>query len=80
MFTLTPVHIPKMPALGLLLEYPVFDLYSKKLANANEKLGDPSDPAWREPLSFEKYAEQMAAFKQKFIYDNMRSIEDRKGL
>ncbi|KAL0065195.1 tRNA pseudouridine synthase 1 [Marasmius tenuissimus] len=80
LFTLTPVHIPKMPALGLLLEYPVFDLYSKKLDNANGKLDGPSDPAWRDPISFEKYADQMAAFKQKYIYDNMRSIEDRKGL
>ncbi|KAG7094072.1 hypothetical protein E1B28_007692 [Marasmius oreades] len=80
LYTLTTVHIPKMPALGLLLEYPVFDLYSKKLADANEKLDGPSDPQYRHPISFEKYSEQMNAFKQKYIYNNMRDIEDRKAL
>ncbi|KAF9269171.1 pseudouridine synthase [Marasmius fiardii PR-910] len=80
LYTLTPVHIPKMPALGLLLEYPVFDLYSKKLDKANEKLDGPSDPQYRHPISFEKYSEEMTAFKQKYIYDNMRDIEDRKAL
>ncbi|KAL0577291.1 tRNA pseudouridine synthase 1 [Marasmius crinis-equi] len=80
LYTLTTVNVPKMPALGLLLEYPVFDLYTKKLEAANEKYDGPSDPGYREPISFEKYADQMSAFKQKYIYDNMRSIEDRKGL
>ncbi|ESK97812.1 pseudouridylate synthase [Moniliophthora roreri MCA 2997] len=81
LYELTRVHIPKMPALGLLLEYPIFDVYNKKIAAANEKLDDdPSDPNFRLPLNFDKYSEQMKDFRQKFIYDRMRSIEDRKGL
>jgi tRNA pseudouridine38-40 synthase len=64
-----------MPALGLLLEYPIFEVYNKKVATANGKIDDdPSDPQHRLPLKFDKHMEQ------KFIYDRMRSIEDRKGL
>ncbi|KAF8825777.1 hypothetical protein HHX47_DHR6000435 [Lentinula edodes] len=76
LFELTRVHIPKMPALGLLLEYPVFTGYNTRIA---KKLA-PSDPDYREPIDFENYSEEMNSFKQQYIYDNMRSIEDRKGL
>ncbi|KAJ4469598.1 pseudouridine synthase [Lentinula aciculospora] len=76
MFKLTTIHIPKMPALGLLLEHPVFTGYNTKLA---KKL-TPSDPDYREPIDFENYSEEMNTFKQRSIYDNMRNIEDRKGL
>ncbi|KAJ3976434.1 pseudouridine synthase [Lentinula raphanica] len=75
LFGLTSVHIPKMPALGLLLEHPVFTGYNTRVTSKS-----PSDPDYREPIDFDKYSEEMNTFKQRYIYDNMRSIEDRKGL
>jgi tRNA pseudouridine38-40 synthase len=68
-----------MPALGLLLEEPIFDSYNTRMAVINEKL-QPSDPDYRPPISFENHREAINAFKQKFIYDNMREVEDRDGL
>ncbi|THV05558.1 pseudouridine synthase [Dendrothele bispora CBS 962.96] len=79
LYSLTTVQIPKMPALGLLLEYPIFGIYNQKIATANEGL-EPSDPKYRPPIDFTNYSAEMSEFKQKFIYDNMRGIEDRKGL
>lgn len=79
LFGLTTVHIPKMPALGLLLEHPVYNGYNAKITKLNETL-DTSDPDYREPVEFEKYSKEMNAFKKQYIYDNMRGIEDRKGL
>jgi tRNA pseudouridine38-40 synthase len=73
------VLVPKMPALGLLLEYPIFDSYNRKIAAANEKL-QPTDADWREQIDFELHREAIDAFKQKYIYDNMRAIEDQTGL
>ncbi|KAJ3745304.1 pseudouridine synthase [Lentinula detonsa] len=75
LFGLTTVHVPKMPALGLLLEHPVFTGYNTRIAKLS-----PSDPDYREPINFEEYSEEMNTFKQRYIYDNMRNIEDRKGL
>lgn len=68
-----------MPALGLLLEHPVYNGYNAKITKLNETL-DASDPDYREPVEFEKYSKEMNAFKKQYIYDNMRGIEDRKGL
>ncbi|KAF7370276.1 tRNA pseudouridine synthase 1 [Mycena sanguinolenta] len=73
------VFIPKMPALGLLLEEPLFDTYNSKVARANEKL-TPENPDYRPPINFEAHREAMAAFKQTYVYDNMRLVEDRDGL
>lgn len=73
------VFIPKMPALGLLLEEPIFDSYNTRMAVINEKL-QPSDPDYRPPISFDNHREAINAFKQKFIYNNMREVEDRDGL
>jgi tRNA pseudouridine38-40 synthase len=73
------VIVPKMPALGLLLEYPIFDSYNRKVASISEKL-EPSHPDYRPEINFEQYRESIDAFKQTFIYDNMRAIEDRDGM
>ncbi|KAJ6620637.1 pseudouridine synthase [Mycena sp. CBHHK59/15] len=73
------VFIPKMPSLGLLLERPIFDTYNAKVAAVNAKL-QPSDPDYRPPIDFDIYKDAMAEFKQKYIYDNMRKVEDRDGL
>ncbi|KIK61725.1 hypothetical protein GYMLUDRAFT_96570 [Collybiopsis luxurians FD-317 M1] len=79
LMTLTTVNIPKMPALGLLLEHPIFSGYNAKIAKHNGNL-QPSNTDYREPIDFNKYSEKMSSFKQEYIYDNMQRIEDRKGL
>lgn len=68
-----------MPALGLLLEYPIFDNYNSRAATTSENL-EESDPNYRPPINFEAQQVPMAEFKQKFIYDTMRGTEDRKAL
>lgn len=59
------INIPKAPALGLLLERPVYDSYNKKLEG---EFG-------REPVGFDKWNEQIEAFKHKFIYDKIYAEE-----
>lgn len=73
------LFMPKMPALGLLLEYPIFESYNRKVAEVNEKI-DASNPDYRPPIDFAPLEKQMEAFKQEFIYSKMRSIEDRDGM
>ncbi|KAH9919946.1 pseudouridine synthase [Amylocystis lapponica] len=73
------VFIPKMPALGLLLEYPIFESYTKRIASVNENL-EPSDPDFRPPIDFEAHRQAIDQFKQEHIYSRMRSIEDRDGI
>lgn len=63
----TKINIPKAPALGLLLEQPVYDGY-------NDRLKD-----WgHEALGFDKYAEEMDKFKHKFIYDKIFKEEQEE--
>jgi tRNA pseudouridine38-40 synthase len=73
------VLVPKMPALGLLLENPIFDSYNTKIASVNAKL-QPTDADYRPPIDFEVHRDKMEKFKQEFIYDNMRNVEDRDGM
>ena len=68
-----------MPSLGLLLEGPIFDSYNSRMAVINEKL-EPSSPDYRPAINFEAHREAIDAFKQEWIYDNMRNIEDHHGL
>lgn len=70
-----------MPALGLLLEYPIFDSYNQKVTTTNEREKyDESHVDFRPPIDFEQYREAIDAFKQKFIYEDMRAAEDRYGM
>ncbi|KAF9565823.1 tRNA pseudouridine synthase [Agrocybe pediades] len=73
------VFVPKMPSLGLLLEEPLFDSYNQRMGVINEKL-KPTDPEYRPLIDFDQYRDQINAFKEKFIYTNMRQVEDRDGL
>lgn len=73
------VFIPKMPALGLLLEEPLFDSYNQRMAALNEKL-QPTDHEYRPVIDFDVHREKMNSFKEKYIYSNMREVEDRDGL
>ncbi|VEU22292.1 DEKNAAC103612 [Brettanomyces naardenensis] len=59
------VNIPKAPALGLLLERPVYDGYNQKLKTYGH-----------EPLNFDKYSEKMDAFKRKYIYSKIYEAEE----
>lgn len=58
------INIPKAPALGLLLEAPVYDGYNSRL----ETFG-------YEPIDFSKHQEEMDAFKMKHIYDKIYKEE-----
>ena len=73
------VLIPKMPALGLLLEEPLFDSYNQRMATLNEQL-EPTDAEYRPVIDFDIYRDKIDAFKEKYIYSNMREVEDRDGL
>lgn len=68
-----------MPALGLLLEEPLFESYNKRMAVINEKF-KPTDPDYRPLIDFGQHRDKMEAFKEQFIYKNMRDVEDRDGL
>ena len=58
------LNIPKAPALGLLLEAPVFDGYNTRL----EKFG-------YERIDFVNYQDEMDSFKMKHIYDKIYKEE-----
>lgn len=58
------INIPKAPALGLLLEQPVYTGYNSKLEDFGYK-----------PIDFTTYAAQMDAFKMKHIYDKIYAEE-----
>lgn len=118
--TKTRLRIPKAPALGLLLEEPLFGSYNRKLSAANaafeeqiasitgkarqrqtgtssvsanvpptvdppldakatEKL-DLARSAIRPLLSFAPFESQIEGFKQKHIYADMRSKEEKEGV
>ncbi|KZS90778.1 tRNA pseudouridine synthase [Sistotremastrum niveocremeum HHB9708] len=78
------VTVPKAPALGLLLEYPVFENYNRKVEDLNGKIPKDANPeqldAIRPIIDFEQFRPQIDAFKQHYIYDNMRTHEDREGV
>lgn len=58
------INIPKAPALGLLLEAPVYDGYNSRL----EQFG-------YEPIDFSKHQDDIDAFKMKHIYDKIYKEE-----
>lgn len=64
----TKINIPKAPALGLLLENPVYEGYNGML----EKFG-------YNRIDFAKYQLEMDAFKMKYIYDKIYGEEVREN-
>ncbi|KAF8202256.1 pseudouridine synthase [Pholiota molesta] len=50
-----------------------------KITAINAKL-KPEDPEYRPLIDFDVHREKMNAFKEVFIYKNMREVEDRDGL
>lgn len=73
------VFVPKMPALGLLLEEPLFDSYNQRMTVINERF-KPTDPDYRPLIDFNQHRDKMDAFKEEFIYKTMRQVEDKEGL
>ncbi|KAL9001463.1 MAG: hypothetical protein Q9169_000038 [Polycauliona sp. 2 TL-2023] len=61
--------LPKAPALGLLLERPVFDTYNKKLRT--------DDVEGKGEVAFEKYEKEIDEFKQREIYERIFREEDK---
>ncbi|KAH7101509.1 pseudouridine synthase, partial [Auriculariales sp. MPI-PUGE-AT-0066] len=74
LFTASKAHIPKAPALGLLLEHPLFDTYNGTLARSNTQLRADSGQA-REPIDFGVHRDNMEAFKAEYIYKEIRERE-----
>lgn len=72
--------LPKMPALGLLLECPVFEVYNRKITATNERVHDPNDLEYRQPIDFEVHRETIEKFKNEHIYSRMRAIEDQQAV
>ncbi|CAI4218088.1 unnamed protein product [Parascedosporium putredinis] len=64
----TPIAIPKAPALGLLLERPVFQSYNSKATGTLE----------REPIDFAKYDDAIEPFKREHIYTRIFEHEERE--
>lgn len=63
------INIPKAPALGLLLECPVYETYNDKLAEMGYNAVD-----------FSRYQHEMDAFKMKNIYDKIYAEEIKENV
>lgn len=63
------ISIPKAPGLGLLLERPVFESYSRKAKASFDK----------EPLNFDKYEKEIEEFKQEQIYKRIWDTEEQEN-
>ncbi|RHZ86447.1 hypothetical protein Glove_51g72 [Diversispora epigaea] len=63
-FDLVKINIPKAPALGLLLEQPVFKSYNKKCMGNGKGL-----------IEFEKHQDKIDEFKLKYIYSKIQEEE-----
>lgn len=67
-----------MPSLGLLLENPIFESYSKRVESVNEqKEFGPDHADYRAGINFDKHADDMQKFKEEFIYNRMRKAEEK---
>lgn len=67
------LNIPKAPALGLLLEEPLFSAYNRYLEKNNHHLVNFTG----EPITFEPYRAEIDAFKEKWIYSRIVEEEER---
>ncbi|KAI8094631.1 pseudouridine synthase [Thamnidium elegans] len=65
------INIPKAPALGLLLERPIFKVY-------NEKMRGKANQAERDVVDFNVYNEKIDAFKKEWIYKKIFEAENQE--
>ncbi|KAF8329492.1 pseudouridine synthase [Cantharellus anzutake] len=92
-FEQTRIHVPKAPALGLLLEQPQFGVYNKKVEESNEHVRTSTSKTGseqghkgnlsrndiiRDVIDLEKHREIIDEFKVRMIYSRMRE-EDTKS-
>jgi tRNA pseudouridine38-40 synthase len=77
MFGPQKVVVPKAPALGLLLEQPLFESYNRKVMEANAKLENDADPNYRPVIDFEQHRKVIDQFKQEHIHSRMREQEQK---
>ncbi|KAK9240964.1 pseudouridine synthase [Lipomyces kononenkoae] len=63
------INIPKAPALGLLLERPVYTNFNERLKSFG-----------RDAVSFDAYNDQMEEFKMKYIYDKIYAEESKENV
>lgn len=63
------INIPKAPALGLLLECPVYETYNPRLIEMGYN-----------EVNFSKYQEEMDLFKMKNIYDKIYAEETKENV
>ena len=83
------VHIPKAPALGLLLEQPQFESYNRRVKDANAshdkrlsagKVKDDVDQEGmkKDPVAYsDELLARVDAFKKEQVYDKMYAEEVR---
>ncbi|KAI8063931.1 pseudouridine synthase [Gongronella butleri] len=70
------INIPKAPALGLLLEQPLFESYNHKIEeHKKERHKRPKDEKEHQPIDFGTYQELMDDFKKKYIYTRVFETE-----
>ncbi|KDE04521.1 hypothetical protein MVLG_05087 [Microbotryum lychnidis-dioicae p1A1 Lamole] len=86
-FTPQRIHIPKAPALGLLLLEPQYLEYNKRILEHNVKINalDKLDEAQktaqrREQIGVVEQTDQVNAFKRDEIYKVMWEVEEKEGV
>lgn len=90
MYSPNRLIVPRAPALGLLLEHPVYEAYNSKMEGVNKSVekkfgssggneGEGEDRL-RPLIDFELFREKMEDFKRDFIYERMRSLEEKSGV
>ncbi|PWN31125.1 pseudouridine synthase [Jaminaea rosea] len=82
------IHVPKAPALGLLLNSPVFVGYNVKVRAHNAQLEkmhkegkiDETRKAdqWREEISYDPFRAEMEEFRMRHIYQTQYETEERE--
>lgn len=81
------IHVPKAPALGLLLLEPQYVEYNKRIEESNKKLSEQKEAGTiderelsdgkRDPLETSAFKERIDAFKQEEIYKKMWALEEK---
>lgn len=67
-----------MPSLGLLLEQPIFESYSKRVLDINVSKGlSEENPDYRPAIEFDLHGAAIEKFKDEQIYSRMRASEER---
>ncbi|KAI3649853.1 hypothetical protein MP228_005485 [Amoeboaphelidium protococcarum] len=68
------VNVPKMPALGLFLDRPVYNSYNKIIAETAKQQVLMS----AQPVTFEPYEEEIRKFKDQWIYEEIYKMEEEQ--